>query len=49
MHNYNFIVYQNETGMVQQVTSTPCSNLPAIPEEDGVTAVHVDFFNDITT
>lgn len=45
MDKYNFIVYQNETGFVQQITNTPAPNLPMIPEEDGVTAVHVNFYN----
>ena len=48
MEKYNFIVYQNETGLIQQITNTSASNLPRIPKEDGVTAIHVDFFNDIT-
>ena len=45
MNKYNFIVYQNETGFIQQITNTPAPNLPMIPEEDGVTAIHVNFYN----
>ena len=48
MEKYNFIVYQNENGFVQQITNTNISDLPMIPEEDGVTAAHVNFYNDIT-
>lgn len=48
MEKYNFIVYQNDTGFIQQITNTNVPNLPPIPEEDGVTAIHVDFYNDVT-
>ena len=48
MNTYNFIVYQNESGLVQQVTNTTVPNLPKIPKEDGVTAIHVGFYNDVT-
>lgn len=43
---YNFIVYDNETKFVQQITSTTAPNLPFIPEKDGVTAIHIDFYNE---
>lgn len=46
MNKYNFIVYQNGTGLIQQITNTPFSNLPLIPKEDEVTAIHIDFYND---
>ncbi len=45
MNTYNFIVYQNESKLIQQITNTPVPSLPFIPDEDGVTAVHVDFYN----
>jgi len=48
MEKYNFIVYQNESGLIQQITNTSLPNLPFIPIEDGVTAIHVDFYNDVT-
>lgn len=49
MEKYNFIVYDNKTGFIQQMTNTGASYLPTIPVSDPVTAIHVNFFNDNIT
>ena len=48
MKRNNYIMYENETGLIRQLASFPSLIPTEILEEDDLTVVSVNFYNDVT-
>ena len=44
----NYIIFENETGLIRQLASFPSSISTETLEEDGMTVASVNFYNDVT-